>query len=236
MAIVKEDALSPNRRLAWWSSIDFKPVLRSLTASALAMLARLITGVRPIWQGCQPSRKQRIYFANHGSHVDFILLSSCLPPDQRAKTRGVAAADYWGRTRFRRLISEVLLGAVLVERNWVERKADPLAVLIEALDRGNSLIMFPEGTRNMGEEPLLRFRSGLHGLATARPDVELIPCWLENMSRVLPKGEFLPVPLLCRAIFGAPVVACPGEEKFAFLARARAALLSLDPKTSGEKP
>lgn len=235
MAIVRDYARSSDRRPAWWPSIDLKPVLRSLTASALAMLARLITGVRPIWKGCQPSQRQRIYFANHGSHVDFILLSSCLPPDQRAKTRGVAAADYWGRTRFRRLISEVLLGAVLVERNWVERKADPLAVLIEALDRGDTLIMFPEGTRNMGEEPLLRFRSGLYSLATARPDVELIPCWLENMSRVLPKGEFLPVPLLCRAIFGAPVVPSPGEEKFAFLARARAALLSLDPKTSGEK-
>jgi 1-acyl-sn-glycerol-3-phosphate acyltransferase len=214
--------------------VDLKPVLRSLTASVVAMLARAITGVRPIWKGSTPSRKQRIYFANHASHADFILLSSCLPPDQRARTRGVAAADYWGKTPLLRLISEVLLGAVLIERNWVERKADLLAVLIETLEQGSSLIMFPEGTRNTTDEPLLRFRSGLYSLAMARPDVELIPCWLENMSRVLPKGEILPVPLLCRVVFGAPLARHADESKHAFLARARAALLSLDPKSKGE--
>ena len=124
---------------------------------------------------------------------------------------------------------------MLVERNWVERTADPLEAMLSALDAGESLIFFPEGTRNMTEEPLLRFRSGLYNLAAARPDVELVPCWIENMSRVLPKGAVLPVPLLCRVVFGSPVVLEAGEDRKIFLDRARRALLSLAPKKDGTR-
>lgn len=205
-------------------------LLGAATSAALATLARVVTGVRPIWAGTGPSDRQRIYFANHASHGDFILLSACLPPHERRRTRAVAGADYWGRSKLRRFIAEDMLSSVLVERNWVERRVDPLAVMLKVLDQGDSLIFFPEGTRNMGEEPLLRFRSGLYNLAVARPDVELVPCWIENMSRVLPKGEFLPVPLLCRVVFGAPIAPAQGEDRRVFLDRARDALLALDPR------
>jgi len=205
-------------------------LLRATTSATLGALARIVTGVRPIWAGTGPSHRQRIYFANHASHGDFILLSACLPPDERARTRAVAGADYWGKSRLRRFVAEDMLSSVLVERNWVERTVDPLAVMLKVLDQGYSLIFFPEGTRNMGEEPLLRFRSGLYNLAVARPDVELVPCWIENMSRVLPKGEFLPVPLLCRVVFGAPIAPSQSEDRRVFLDRARDALLALDPR------
>ena len=106
--------------------------------------------------------------------------------------------------------------------------------MLQVLNEGDSLIIFPEGTRNTDEgKALLPFKSGLYHLAAARPDVELIPCWIENMSRVLPKGKFLPVPLLCRVIFGAPVALDAREERLHFLARARAALLALDPLDMG---
>jgi 1-acyl-sn-glycerol-3-phosphate acyltransferase len=204
--------------------------LRAATSAVLATLARVVTGVRPLWQGTTPSDRQRIYFANHTSHGDFILVSACLPPRERRRTRAVAGADYWGKTRLRRFIAEDMLSSVLIERNWAERKQDPMAVMLGVLDQGDSLILFPEGTRNMTEEPLLPFKSGLYNLALARPDVELVPCWIENMSRVLPKGEFLPVPLLCRVVFGAPVAPEEGEDRHAFLHRARDALLALDPR------
>lgn len=210
--------------------IDAKPLLRRTAAMALAGLARGITGVRPIWQGSAPSDRQRIYFANHCSHGDFILLSSSLPPRERERTRAVAGADYWKRNKLRHIFAKDLLNTVLVDRNWVERAEDPMVIMLDALKEGSSLIVFPEGTRNMTEEPLLRFRSGLYNLALARPDVELIPCWIENMSRVLPKGAFLPVPLLCRVVFGAPVVLEPDEERHAFLHRARQSLLDLSPE------
>jgi 1-acyl-sn-glycerol-3-phosphate acyltransferase len=117
----------------------------------------------------------------------------------------------------------------------VERTADPMQVMLAALDAGQSLIFFPEGTRNMTEEPLLRFRSGLYNLAAARPDVELVPCWIENMSRVLPKGAVLPVPLLCRVVFGAPLALEAGEDRKVFLDRARQTLLMLAPNKDGTR-
>ncbi|SDP43951.1 1-acyl-sn-glycerol-3-phosphate acyltransferase [Phyllobacterium sp. YR620] len=207
-----------------------KHVTRRAAAMVLVGLSRAITGVRPIWQGCAPSGRQRIYFANHASHGDFILLSTCLPPKERARTRAVAGADYWRKNRVRHILARDLLNTVLVERNWVERAEDPMVIMLDALADGHSLIIFPEGTRNMTEEPLLRFRSGIYNLALARPDVELVPCWIENMSRVLPKGAFLPVPLLCRVVFGTPIRLEPEEDRHAFLARARDALLALSPE------
>ncbi|CAN7520040.1 lysophospholipid acyltransferase family protein [Rhizobium sp. LjRoot30] len=216
-------------------TFDHKALSQSLFGAFLAGLSRAITGVIPIWVGSAPSERQRIYFANHASHGDFILLSSCLRPEDRARTRAVAGADYWRRGRLRRFLSEYLLRTVLVERNWVERSQDPMAVMLGALEQGESLILFPEGTRNMTEEPILRFRSGLYNLATARPDVELVPCWIENMSRVLPKGAFLPVPLLCRVIFGTPIALVPGEDRKDFLHRAQNALLGLRSQTNGER-
>jgi 1-acyl-sn-glycerol-3-phosphate acyltransferase len=208
-------------------------LLQIVSGSMLAVLARAVTGVRPIWAGSAPNGGQRIYFANHASHGDFILVATCLTPSERSRTAAVAGADYWSAGHMRRFISRRLLRTVLVERNWVERTADPMQVMLDALDAGESLIFFPEGTRNMTEEPLLRFRSGLYNLAVARPGVELVPCWIENMSRVLPKGALLPVPLLCRTVFGAPVTLKEGEDRKEFLERARQALLSLAPRKDG---
>jgi 1-acyl-sn-glycerol-3-phosphate acyltransferase len=211
-------------------------LLQVVAGSVLAVLARAITGVRPIWAGAAPGGSQRIYFANHASHGDFILVSTCLPPAERHRTAAVAGADYWNAGPVRRFIAGRLLRTVLVERNWVERSADPMQVMLAALDTGQSLIFFPEGTRNMTEEPLLRFRSGLYNLAAARSQVELVPCWIENMSRVLPKGAVLPVPLLCRVVFGVPLTLEPGEERKDFLDRARQALLTLAPRKDDDCP
>ncbi|PZO79329.1 MAG: 1-acyl-sn-glycerol-3-phosphate acyltransferase [Mesorhizobium amorphae] len=210
----------------------FKRCVRRAAATLFNGFARVVTGVRPIWLGASPSSSgQRIYFANHASHGDFILLSACLPPEERERTRAVAAADYWGKSWLRRLIAEDMLRSVLVERNMAERTGDPLAGMVSVLDAGHSLILFPEGTRNTApERGLLPFRSGLYNLAMRRPDVELVPCFIENMSRVLPKGEFLPVPLLCRVVFGTPLRPEAGEERRAFLDRAQGALAALDPR------
>lgn len=205
-------------------------LLRTTTSVGLSALAWAVTGVRPIWSGSLPSDRQRVYFANHASHGDFILLAACLSESQRSRTRAVAAADYWGKTRLRRFIAEDMLSSVLIYRLWTDPSQNPVAKMLDVLDGGYSLIIFPEGTRNMTEEPLLRFRSGLYNLAVARPDVELIPCWIENMSRVLPKGQFLPVPLLCRVVFGASFALADGEDRRAFLDRAHRTLLALNPR------
>ena len=148
----------------------------------------------------------------------------------RARTHAIAAAEYWGKSRLRRYIAEDMLSSVLIHRQWTEESQNPISIMLSVLDQGHSLILFPEGTRNTTDEPLLPFRSGLYNLSMARPEVELIPCWIENMSRVLPKGQFLPVPLLCRVVFGPAVTITPGEERRAFLERARQTLLALNPR------
>lgn len=204
---------------------------RRLAAAALGrailFLARLVTAVRGIWAGIEPVPGRRVYFANHGSNGDFVLIWTVLPPRLRAATRPVAAADYWLSSRLRAFVGREVFNAVLIERAREARTEDPVAQMVAALDSGASLILFPEGTRNTTAERLLPFRTGLYHLARARPEVDLVPVWIENLNRVMPKGEIVPVPLLCTVSFGAALRIEDGEAKAAFLARARGALLRL---------
>ena len=205
-------------------------------ASLLAAIARGISGVQVQWAGCEPDDRQRIYFANHTSHLEFVVLWSALPSEIRAVTRPVAAKDYWEETPLRRFLAENVFHAVLLERGSLAKAKNSdeahfvgrhlIEDMASALGDRNSLILFPEGTRGTGEK-IAPFRSGLYHLALRRPDVELVPAYLENLNRILPKGEVLPVPMLSLLTFGKPIQVAPGEEKDIFLERAREAVSSL---------
>lgn len=197
-----------------------------LLARLIIGFARLLTGARSLWRGCAPEQRQRIYFANHSSHADFVLLWSSLPPALRRRTRPVAGADYWQRDAARRFLIHRVFHGVLVDRERHDPQHNPLQPLLDALHAGDSLILFPEGTRNLTDE-LLPFKSGLYRLARACPQIELVPVWIANLNRVMPKGRVLPLPLLCTVSFGAPLSLAADESKDAFLARARDALLEL---------
>lgn len=198
--------------------------------AAVLGFARLITAVRGIWAGSEPTETQRIYFANHTSHGDFVLVRAVLPPRLRQTTRPVAGAEYWLKSNARRFIGCDVFNAVLIERDRTARTVDPVARMAQAIDAGASLIVFPEGTRNTTDEPLLPFKSGIFHLARARPDVELVPVWIDNLNRVMPKGAFVPLPLICTVTFGAAFRLEADESKQDFLARAQAALLALSRK------
>jgi 1-acyl-sn-glycerol-3-phosphate acyltransferase len=193
----------------------------------LAFIARLITGAQGHWKGCPPMAEQRIYFANHQSHLDWVLIWAALPRDLRANTRPIAARDYWTATRLKRWLTSEVFHAIYVTRQRSDDE-DPLEPMLRALGSGDSLVIFPEGTRNLHAEPL-PFKSGLFHLAEQYPDVPLVPAWIDNVQRVMPKGEVVPVPVLCTVTFGAPLRLQPGEAKTAFLARARQAVLELRP-------
>ena len=197
-----------------------------LLASAICAVARALTGTRALWRGCAPQPVQRVYFGNHSSHADFVLIWSSLPSALRRQTRPVAGADYWGHGGLRDYIIHRVFRGVLVERERREGGADPIATMVGALDDGASLIVFPEGTRNL-QDGLLPFKSGIFRLAPARAAVEFVPVWLDNLKRVMPKGKLLPLPILCTVSFGAPISLLDDESREAFLARARAALLGL---------
>jgi 1-acyl-sn-glycerol-3-phosphate acyltransferase len=198
-------------------------------AQAMSLLllgfVRLLTGAQARWHGCPPKAEQRIYFANHQSHADLVLIWAALPQELRGITRPIAAKDYWTASRFKRWITSAVFNAVYVER---ERKGDedPLAPLIAALESGDSLILFPEGTRGHAEDPQ-PFKSGLYNLARQFPDVVLVPAWIHNVQRVMPKGEVVPVPVLCSVTFGEPVQLGADEPRADFLQRARAAVMAL---------
>jgi 1-acyl-sn-glycerol-3-phosphate acyltransferase len=213
---------------------DPKSTASAIVSMLLAAVARLICGTPPRWAGCQPSTRQRIYFANHTSHLDFLVLWASLPAEVRARTRPVAGRDYWNRNRVCRYLAGRVFRAVLVDRRDTSPDANRDAVIsaarrtveqiVNAIGTGHSLIIFPEGTRTTGPD-VGPFKSGIYYLCRRRPDVELVPVYLDNLNRILPKGEAIPVPVVGSVTFGQSMRLEAGEGKEAFLARARSALV-----------
>ena len=198
-----------------------------MIGACAASAVRLLTGAKSRWIGCEPCDRQRVYFANHTSNLDFVLLWAALPASIRAKTRPVAAHDFWTAGRLRLLLADRVFRAVLIERKQVTRGNNPIEPMQAALGQGGSLIIFPEGTRALTQAG--EFKSGIYHLAKARPALEFVPVFIENLNRVLPKGEILPIPILCSVRFGAPIFLAEREDKSSFLLRARTAMLKLAP-------
>lgn len=253
-------------------------MLAKLMSYFLLGLVRFLTGSQARWYGCPPKAEQRIYFANHQSHADMVLIWAALPEELRTITRPIAAKDYWTKTPFKQWITTAVFNAVYVDRMATPARPpapgaasaaasaatsvppgpepetataggpdpspepqpaptpeslraalpaeDPLVPLVRALESGDSIIIFPEGTRGHADEPQ-PFKSGLYKLAQMFPEVVLVPAWINNVQRVMPKGEVVPVPILCSVTFGAPIALAPGEERRPFLDRARRAVIAL---------
>lgn len=192
----------------------------------IAGLVRTLVGARAQWIGCRPAHTLRIYYANHTSHLDTLALWCALPPTLRKCTRPVAAADYWNRGGIKSWFATHGFNALFIERDKDKRAGDPLEPLAQALVHGESLIIFPEGTRRAQALPS-PFKSGIFHLAAKFPDAQLVPVYLDNLYRSMPKGTFLPVPLTCSVRFGAPLARVANEPKDVFLERARQALVEL---------
>ena len=207
----------------------FRRFAARIVGLGLALIARFITAVRADWRGIEPVSKQRIYFANHVSNADMPMIWTVLPGHMRRQTRPVAAADYWLQNKLRAFIGPEVFNCVLVDRRPEARTEDPMENILNALDEGSSLIIFPEGKRNMTEEALLPFRAGLYNIGRARPHVDLIPTWVANLNKIMPKGEIIPLPLICTVTFGSPVHVKEGEDKDRFLERAARELVALAP-------
>jgi 1-acyl-sn-glycerol-3-phosphate acyltransferase len=196
-----------------------------MKAPLLAGAVKTLTRVDVRWL-CQIDTRQRVYFANHTSHLDTLVLWAALPSKLRDLTRPAAARDYWAANKLRFYLATSVFHAVLIERTNVKKSNNPLAAVLQALGDHYSLILFPEGKRNPGPD-LGEFKSGLYHIARSRPDLELVPVYIKNLNRILPKGRHFPVPASTRVIFGPPLKITEHETKAAFLKRARAAVYSL---------
>ena len=202
-------------------------LFETFAKKTLIVLARIVSGATVLWYESQPDDScQRVYFANHTSHLDALVVWAALPAAIREKTRMVAAQDYWDAGPIRRYISRSILNAVLIERENVTLKNMPIKVMAEEMQDKYSLILFPEGGRSQ-DGTLGEFKSGLYYLCRRRPDLELIPIYLNNMNSILPRGKALPVPMLSRIIFGPPMWLEMNERKESFLERTRNAVLKL---------
>lgn len=194
--------------------------MEAVSRALLVGFARFISGASVRYINCQPDTNQRIYFANHTSHLDALVIWSLLPADIRILTRPVAARDYWERGRLRPYLAKHVFGAMLIDRQNIKVHQSPVDMMLREMGDRYSIIVFPEGHRNTGSD-IDEFKSGLYYLAKKRPDLELVPVHIDNLNRVLPRGEFLPVPLLSCVTFGPPIWLEAGEPKAQFLVRAR---------------
>ena len=196
----------------------------------LCLITSFITGVtsRPASDlAFTPTNK--VYYANHASHGDFVLVWISLPKTWRMLTQPVAGADYWLGSKLKAFIAEQVFRVLLIDRQHDPKQA--IAAMDGALKQGKSLILFPEGTRNTTDDQvLLPFKSGLYHLARENENVEFVPVWINNINRVLPKGKILPIPLLCDVRIGEVIKKLPDEDKTEFLTRTRQALLDLAPQ------
>jgi 1-acyl-sn-glycerol-3-phosphate acyltransferase len=219
LAAIPNDNLFSSAKIPSNTTGSERPsTLCKLTGHTIALAAKFVSGFTVRWRGAEPSTRQRVYFANHTSHLDAVVLWSCLPKDLRQLTRPVAAQDYWGSSKFRRFLAQSF-NAILIDRKQIKVHQSPVEVMLREIGDLYSLIVFPEGSRaqtgEMGE-----FKSGLYYLAKKRPDLELIPVYMDNLNRILPRGEVVPVPLLSSITIGNPIYLEPGEPKLEFLDRA----------------
>jgi len=203
-----------------------KVFLVFLVRNFIIILAKFLSGASVRWVNCQPEVCQRVYFANHTSHLDPVVIWAALPENVRDKTRMVAALDYWEGGPIRRFLAHHVFHALLIDREHVTKRNNPIYFMLDEMGSEYSIIIFPEGGRTNGEQ-VKEFKSGIYYLAKKRPELELIPIYLDNMNRILPKGMILPVPMLSRVVFGPPIWIEKTENKEKFLIRARESVLKL---------
>ncbi|TWU39056.1 2-acyl-glycerophospho-ethanolamine acyltransferase [Novipirellula aureliae] len=198
----------------------------TITSHFIVLLAKLFSGFTVRWVDCQPDTCQRIYFANHTSHLDAVVLWSALPREVRAVTRPVAAKDYWSSGWVKPHMARSF-NALLIDRKEIKVHRSPIDSMLQQMGDVYSLIVFPEGGRSSSDNEMGTFKSGLYYMGKKRPDLELVPVFIDNVNRILPRGEVLPVPLLSCITIGPPIFLEAGEPKVAFLKRAREAVQRL---------
>jgi 1-acyl-sn-glycerol-3-phosphate acyltransferase len=174
-----------------------------------------------------------ILIANHSSHLDTISLLSLFPFSRLRRIRPVAAADYFERNRFVSLLTKTLFNILPIARRNITTENNPLRRMREAIEAGDSLIIFPEGTRGSGKE-IGEFKSGVAHLISKLPGVAVVPAYLVNMGRSLPKGEFIPVPFFCEIRIGAPRIFEGNRQEI--IKALEAAVLELVPEALQDTP
>ncbi len=197
-------------------------ILRQIVAGFI----RLYTGVHGIPPNVLPELPF-VVIANHSSHLDTMVIWAAVPSGIRSRLRPAGAADYWLATPLRRWFFSTILSGMAIERQHVSRANNPIDDLAETLRSGNGVLIFPEGTRSR-DGSLQPFKSGVYHLVRAMEQpTPVLPIGLQNLQRIMPKGEVLPIPLLCTLRLGETIFLDPDESKEMFLNRCQSAIQRL---------
>ncbi|MEM9635454.1 MAG: lysophospholipid acyltransferase family protein [Pseudomonadota bacterium] len=151
-----------------------------------------------------PSDGPAIIVANHNSHLDTMVLMALMPLSKLKRIKPVAAADYFFSSPKNAWLSEHVLGIIPVERGGTDRSVDPLQGCYRALEDGNVLILFPEGSRGEPEQ-MTDLKKGISFLAERFPNAPVVPVFTHGLGKALPKGSFLLVPFFCDIFVGEPI-------------------------------
>ncbi len=166
-----------------------------------------------------------VMVANHSSHLDTVSLLSLFPLRRLREIQPVAAADYFERNRLIAWFSHTFFNILPIARGRITPENNPIQRMLAQLGAGKSLIIYPEGTRGSGEE-IGPIRPGIAHLLEQAPRLPVVPVYLVNHGRLLPKGEWFPVPLFCEIRIGPPLVFSGGNRQD-ILEKLRSAIVSL---------
>ena len=176
--------------------------LRRLFAlCVLRPIAIMMLGITVRGRENLPNTGPAIIIANHNSHLDTLVLLSLMPYRHIDIVRPVAAADYFLKNRYLAWFSLQILNILPLERGNAARGEDPLKESAAALDRGEILIVFPEGSRGAAEV-MGKFKGGVARLKERYPEVPVVPVFLQGAGKALPRGEVVLVPVVVDAVVG----------------------------------
>jgi 1-acyl-sn-glycerol-3-phosphate acyltransferase len=152
-----------------------------------------------------PKEGPAIIAANHNSHLDAMVLMTLFPKRMLPKLRPVAALDYFFRYRLLKWFALRIVGIIPLDRQLRKTGQHPLAPISQSLERGDIVILFPEGTRG-DPEKLGEFKTGIAHLAQQHAQVPIYPIYMHGLGKALPRGEALLIPFFCDVFIGEPLL------------------------------
>ena len=182
-----------------------KLVLNIIYSFLLRGFLKIFVGVKFSKADFLLEEEQFIIVANHNSHLDTMTILASLPSKIIHKVKPVAAADHFGRTKLKEKLTNFFVNTLLIQRKRDKENPDndPINKMIDALDNGYSLLIFPEGTRGEPEisQPL---KPGIAIVLANRPKVKYVPAYMKGMGKAMPKNDNLILPYNSVLIYGKP--------------------------------
>jgi 1-acyl-sn-glycerol-3-phosphate acyltransferase len=165
---------------------------------------KIFIGLKYVNEKTLKNKKQFILIANHNSHMDTMAIMSAIPSRYIHKVHPIAARDFFGGSLFKKILMRYLVNATLIQRDRDDPENDPIDSMDKMLKKSRSLILFPEGSRGV-PGVMTKFKKGLGYLIQRNPEINVIPVYLDNVYKTLPRGKNLILPYNCSIKFGDPI-------------------------------